>query len=58
MTETTDDLFVRAFQTILAEVFHGPPGEAAFLLNPGDTGLLRQVGSIDARCGNEPRVVA
>jgi hypothetical protein len=44
----TNDLFFRAFQTILAEVFHGPPGETAFLLNPGDPGLLRQLDAIDA----------
>ena len=48
MPETNDDLFFRALQTILAEIFHGPPGETAFLLNPGDPGLLRQLESIDA----------
>ena len=44
-----NDLFFRAFQTILTEVFHGPPGEMAFLLNPSDPGLLRQLESIDAK---------
>src|SRR5687768_2566141 len=49
MPETNDDdLFYRAFQTILAEVFHGPPGGTAFLLNPGDPGLLRQLEAVDA----------
>jgi hypothetical protein len=45
----TNDLFFRAFQTILAEIFHGPPGETAFVLNPGDPGLLRQLETVDAK---------
>ena len=48
MPDTTNDLFFRALQTILTEVFHGPPGGMAFLLNPGDPGLLRQIESLDA----------
>jgi hypothetical protein len=48
----TNDLFFRAFQTVLTEVFHGPPGEAAFVLNPGDPGLLRQIESIDAHAAS------
>ena len=41
--------FFRAVQTTLTEIFHGPPGEMAFILNPGDPGLLRQLESIDAQ---------
>lgn len=33
------DTFRRALLTILGEVFDGPPGRVAFLLNPGDPGL-------------------
>lgn len=48
----TNDVFFRAVQTILAEVFHGPPGNVAFLLNPGDPGLLRQLESIHANAAS------
>lgn len=45
---TTDSVFQRALSKILTEVFDGPPGEEAYLLNPGDPGLLRQLDTIDA----------
>ena len=45
---TTDSIFHNALNTLLIEVFEGPPGQEAFILNPGDTGLLRQLDSIDA----------
>jgi hypothetical protein len=44
-----DSTFQRALSKILIEIFDGPPGGEAYLLNPGDTGLLRQLDSIDAR---------
>jgi hypothetical protein len=44
----TQSTFHRALQTVLAEIFDGPPGEMAFLLNPGDPGLLKQLEAIDA----------
>lgn len=44
-----DSLFLQALSTILWEIFDGPPGQEAFLLNPGDPGLLKQLDTIDAR---------
>jgi hypothetical protein len=43
-----DSTFQRALSKLLVEIFEGPPGEAAYLLNPGDPGLLRQLDSMDA----------
>ncbi len=43
----TQSVFHRALQTILTEIFDGPPGQTAYLLDPGDPGLLRQLASID-----------
>jgi hypothetical protein len=45
---TTDPLFQRALSNLLTEVFDGPPGKEAYLLNPGDPGLLRQLDAIGA----------
>jgi hypothetical protein len=45
---TTDSIFQRALSTLLTEIFEGPPGHEAFLLNPGDSGLLRQLDAIEA----------
>ena len=45
---TTDSIFQRALSGMLTEIFDGPPGREAYLLNPGDPGLLRQLDSIDA----------
>lgn len=44
--------FFRAVQITLTEIFHGPPGGAAFILNPGDPGLLGQLESIDAEAAS------
>jgi hypothetical protein len=41
-------VFHEAIAKLLIEVFEGPPGEEAYLLNPGDPGLLRQLESISA----------
>ena len=49
---STDSIFQRALGTLLIEIFDGPPGEAAYLLNPGDPGLLRQIDGIDARAAS------
>jgi hypothetical protein len=46
--DTTDAIFQRALGKLLTEIFDGPPGNEAYLLNPGDPGLLRQLESIDA----------
>lgn len=45
---STDSIFRRALSKLLIEIFDGPPGEEAYLLNPGDPGLLRQLASIDS----------
>ncbi|MEX2138694.1 MAG: DinB family protein [Pirellulales bacterium] len=44
-----DSIFQRALSKLLTEIFDGPPGNEAYLLNPGDPGLLRQLESLDAR---------
>src|SRR5688500_11080764 len=49
---TSDTIFQRALSKLLNEVFDGPPGSEAYLLNPGDPGLLRQLESIDARAAS------
>jgi len=45
---TNDSIFQRALSKLLVEIFDGPPGNEAFVLNPGDPGLLRQLDAIDA----------
>ncbi|HTL94211.1 MAG TPA: hypothetical protein VL157_01635 [Gemmatimonadaceae bacterium] len=45
---TTDSIFRRALSNMLTELFDGPPAGEAYVLNPGDPGLLRQLDSIDA----------
>ena len=45
---TTDSVFHRALSNMLTEIFDGPPGQEAYVLNPGDPGLLRQLETIDA----------
>jgi hypothetical protein len=45
---STDSTFHRALSKLLIEIFDGPPDNEAFVLNPGDPGLLRQLDSIDA----------
>jgi len=44
----TDSVFRHALSNMLTEIFDGPPGQEAYLLNPGDPGLLRQLDAIDA----------
>jgi hypothetical protein len=44
----TDSVFHDAIVRLLIEVFEGPPGDEAYILNPGDPGLLRQLESISA----------
>ena len=45
---STDSIFQRALDKLLVEIFDGPPGDEAYLLNPGDPGLRRQLDSINA----------
>jgi hypothetical protein len=44
----TDSVFHRAVSKLLIEIFNGPPTAEAYILNPGDQGLLRQLESIPA----------
>jgi hypothetical protein len=50
---TTDSIFQRALSNMLTEIFDGPPGQEAYLLNPGDPGLLRQLDAIDASAASK-----
>jgi hypothetical protein len=43
-----DSIFQNAVSKLLAEIFDGPAGDEAYILNPGDPGLLRQLQSISA----------
>ncbi len=53
---TSDAIFQRALCKLLNEIFDGPPGGEAYLLNPGDPGLLRQLDSIDAHTASTRRM--
>lgn len=44
----TEPIFQRALSTLLTEIFDGPPGRAAYLLNQGDPGLLAQIEELSA----------
>jgi DinB superfamily len=50
---TPDSVFQRALSNMLTEIFDGPPGQAAYVLNPGDPGLLRQLDTIDANTASK-----
>jgi hypothetical protein len=50
---TSDSIFQRALSKLLTEIFDGPPGSDAFVLNPGDPGLLRQLDTIDAAAASK-----
>ena len=41
-------VFHKALQFILSEIANGPPSGEAYLLNPGDAGLLKQLAKVDA----------
>jgi hypothetical protein len=45
---STESTFHRALLKLISELFDGPPGSEAYILNPGDPGLLRQLETIDA----------
>jgi hypothetical protein len=46
---TADAIFKRALSKMLVEIFDGPPGQEAYVLNPGDRGLSGELDAIDAR---------
>lgn len=48
-----DSIFQGALSSLLREVFDGPPGQEAYVLNPGDPGLLRQLDTIDANTASK-----
>jgi len=50
---TTDSVFQRALSNMLVEIFQGPPGQEAYVLNPGDPGLLGQLDAIDASAASK-----
>ena len=52
----TDSIFHHALSNMLTELFDGPPGQEAYVLNPGDPGLLRQLDTIDANTASKPLV--
>jgi DinB family protein len=43
-----DSVLQRALAKMLNEIFNGPPGSEAYVLNPGDPGLLGQLESLSA----------
>jgi hypothetical protein len=49
----SDSVFQRALSNMLTEIFDGPPGQEAYVLNPGDTGLLRQLDTIEASAASK-----
>ena len=49
----TDSIFQRAVSKLLIEVFNGPPGDEAYILNPGDPGLHRQLDTISPATASE-----
>ena len=48
-----DSVFQRALSNMLTEIFAGPPGQEAYVLNPGDSGLLRQLDTIEASAASK-----
>ncbi len=51
--EQTDSVFQRAVSKLLTEIFSGPPTEEAYILNPGDAGLHKQLESISAATASQ-----
>jgi len=52
-TTTTDAVFQRALSNMLTEIFDGPPGKEAFVLNTGDPDLFRQLDTIDSSAASK-----
>jgi hypothetical protein len=48
----SDSTFRSSLSILLVEIFDGPPGAEAFILNPKDPGLLRQMESISAEAAS------
>jgi hypothetical protein len=45
---SSDAVFHQALSKLLTEIFNGPPAGEAYILNPGEPGLLDQLDSLDA----------
>jgi hypothetical protein len=43
-----DSVFRNALSNLLLEIFNGPPGSEAYVLNPSDPGLLKQLDTVSA----------
>src|SRR5215831_1045967 len=43
-----DSIFRSAVSKLLTEIFEGPPGTEAYIVNPGDPGLYQQLETISA----------
>jgi hypothetical protein len=54
--DATDGVFQRAVSKLLTEIFDGPPGTEAYILNPGDTGLLGQLEMISAAIASKQAI--
>ena len=52
----TDSVFQRAVSKLLTEIFDGPPGTEAYILNPGDPGLHRQLETISAATASQQAI--
>jgi hypothetical protein len=52
----TDSIFQNAVSKLLTEIFDGPPGEEAYILNPGDSGLHRQLEKISAETASKQAI--
>ena len=52
----TDSVFHRAVSKLLTEIFDGPPAEEAYILNPGDLGLHRQLDTISAAIASQQAI--
>jgi hypothetical protein len=50
---STDSVFQRVLSNMLTELFDGPPGQEAYVLNTGDPGLLRELDTIEASAASQ-----
>jgi hypothetical protein len=52
----SDSVFHHAVSKLLIEIFDGPPGDEAYILNPGDPGLHRQLETISAATASQQAI--
>ena len=52
----TDSVFQRAVSKLLTEIFDGPAGAEAYILNPGDPGLHRQLETISGATASQQAI--